>query len=78
MPTRVSGYRDDELPVGIRCPDCGKVDVHADMFDGGNPISAECPECGVRLYFADDDDESDCPYCEGDGCHECDGTGRYA
>lgn len=21
--------------------------------------------------------EDDCPYCEGGGCHECDGTGRY-
>lgn len=25
----------------------------------------------------DDEENNDCPYCEGDGCHECDGTGRY-
>lgn len=25
----------------------------------------------------DGDYYDDCPYCEGDGCEECDGTGDY-
>lgn len=54
MPQRASGYRDDDLPTDIRCPDCGKVRVHADVFERGNPVSGLCPECGERLYFEEE------------------------
>lgn len=36
----------------IGCPDCGIVEVTADVFDGGKPVSGLCPVCGDRLYFA--------------------------
>lgn len=38
----------------ICCPDCGTVEVNADVFDKpGNAVSGICPDCGERLYFAD-------------------------
>ena len=46
----------------------------------------DCLGCGrcegciqQSIAFAEEmnDAEDDCPYCEGDGCHECDGTGEY-
>lgn len=42
----------DDLVVEIRCPDCGDVRVHADVFEHGEDISAICPGCNERLYFA--------------------------
>jgi transcription elongation factor Elf1 len=56
---RVRGYRDGELPTQVHCPDCGRVNVHADVWDKGQPISAVCPDCGERLYFADSHDEEE-------------------
>lgn len=32
------------------------------------------------MFMPDDDDldyEHDCPYCDGEGCEECDYTGEY-
>lgn len=60
---RASGHRDGNLPKQIRCPDCGKVEVHADTFEGGKPVSAECPECGERLYFAEQVVFTHCNVC---------------
>lgn len=36
----------------VACPDCGPVDLVADVFDGDTPVSGPCPGCGDRLYFA--------------------------
>ena len=35
----------------VTCPDCGEVEVRADVFDGDRGVSGKCPECGDRLYF---------------------------
>jgi hypothetical protein len=49
----------------FRCPECGR-------------LSKECV-CDDERFEEDYDPEEDnaCPYCEGDGCEECDGTGLY-
>lgn len=36
----------------IKCPDCGVVEINADVFEDGIPVSGKCPKCGDRLYFA--------------------------
>lgn len=56
---RVSGYHEDNMPTDVRCPDCGRVPVRPDTFDGNRPVSAICPQCGDRIYFDDPDDEWD-------------------
>lgn len=63
MSHRASGYRDDDLPKQIRCPDCGLVNVHPDVFERGVGVSAECPECKERLYFAEPPVFTTCNVC---------------
>jgi hypothetical protein len=36
----------------IICPECGRVRVKCDTFEGGQGVSGDCPECDLRLYFA--------------------------
>lgn len=45
------GERAMGLAVDVNCPDCGSVNVKADVWEYGKPISGECPKCGERLYF---------------------------
>lgn len=56
--------------------------------DPPEPPAEDCLNCGrcegciqQSIAFAEEmndaQHENDCPYCEGDGCHECDGTGEY-
>lgn len=45
------GERAMGLAVDVNCPDCGSVNVKADVWEHGKPISGECPKCGERLYF---------------------------
>ena len=40
-----------------------------------NTITIRCTNDGLADVPADF--FADCPYCEGDGCIECDGTGEY-
>ncbi len=36
-----------------------------------------CIQQSIAFVEEMNDAEDDCPYCEGDGCHECDGAGEY-
>jgi len=36
----------------VICPDCGKVNVRCDVFDGSECIFGVCPKCRAELYFA--------------------------
>ena len=52
-----------------------------EMHRQNNPHYFPDPEFGEPdedSADADDDEwQMECPYCDGDGCHECDGTGWY-
>jgi hypothetical protein len=58
----------------ISCPNCRQ------LFHKPDSLGVLCPECQYAVDNQDEpywDGEDDCPFCEGDGCHECDGTGEY-
>jgi hypothetical protein len=38
--------------VGTVCPDCGAVNVLANVFESGRAVAGLCPGCGDQLHFA--------------------------
>jgi transcriptional regulator with XRE-family HTH domain len=37
--------------ASIVCPDCGPVDVMADIFESDRLVSGICPKCKDRVFF---------------------------
>lgn len=55
-----------------QCPKCHGAGVIAEpqiVMGHATVMKARCPECGGATV-------SSCPYCEGNGCPECDNTGQ--
>ena len=45
--------------------------------DHGPPITPPPPFADWMSLGDDDDEDHDCPFCEGIGCNECNYTGDY-
>jgi len=64
------------------CCCCGTEKLQRAMIQKTASGLFMCQRCDEIDRMDDDsvaeyDAHDDCPYCEGGGCHECDGTGSY-